>query len=201
MNRPFLNIDSNYVQGYYNKIKNISKDLVIEDFSKIETYKVPIKYGYGDWTFKVIKSPSFGICLNSFFNYDFKELVFDNNILLISINTFGPRSIIKKHKDPAYFGKNTFRIFVPLKSKDSYITANFGTIKCKERQPYILDFIYEPHSGINKSYDEEFVIIAFDILYEYCQDYEGEYSYTGNKDNDILFDKVVNVNMQAYEKI
>lgn len=201
MIRPILDIKSNYVQIYYNKIKKISKHINIKDFSDIESYKVPTKYGYGDWTFKVIKSPSFGVCLNKFSNHDFKELVFDSNVLLISINTFGPGSVIKEHKDPAYFGKNTFRIFVPLRSKESYITANFGTIKCKEKKPYILDFIYEPHSGINKSQDEEFVIVAFDILYENNQNYEGEYLYTGSKTNDLLFNKVVNVNMEAYQKV
>lgn len=202
MSRPYLDINSKYVQTYYNKILDCVSDIFEQDFSEIEEYKVPDKYGYGDWKFKVVKSPPAGICLTQFVSEKFKQLIYDNNVLIVSINKFGPNSVIKEHKDPAYFGKNTFRIFVPLKAKDSYITANFGTIKCEERKPCILDFIYESHSGENKDPDGDFIVIAFDILYETNQDYDGSYFFKGIcVDDDSLFKKIANVNMGAYQKL
>ena len=202
MSRPYLDVNSVYVQKYYNKILDCVNDIFEQDFSEIAEYKVPDKYEYGDWKFKVIKSPAAGICLTQFSSKKLKQLIYDDRILLASINKFGPGSIIKEHKDPAYFGKNTFRIFVPLQSKNSYITANFGTIKCEERKPYILDFIYESHSGENKDKNEDFIIIAFDVLYETNQEYDEDYTFNGfSTKKDKVFKNVVNVNMSVYEKI
>jgi hypothetical protein len=202
MSRPFLDLNSEYVKSYFNKIESVVPNILKQDFSELEEYQIPNKYQYGDWKFRVVKSPPNGVVLQNFVSDDLKQLVFDENILLVSINKFGPKSTIKEHKDPAYFGKNTFRIMVPLKAKDSYLTANFGTIKCEEGKPIILDFIYETHSGENKS-DEDFIVIAFDVFYEKDRDYQGSYFFKDVicVDNNPLYQKIAAVDMGAYEKL
>jgi len=196
-NKPFLDLESKYVKSYFQKIVDVTPDILKQDFTEVPEYKVPSKYEYGDWRFRVIKSPTDGLQLKNFYSDVLKEIVLDENIPTVSLNTFAASSDIKEHVDPPYYGKNLWRILVPITADESYITAeSFGTIKVEVGKPFILDFVYDSHSGTNKSKDVDLCFLCFDILYENDREYLGSH-FT----NDPLYLKVLNIDMGAYEKL
>lgn len=194
--KPFLDLDSQYVKYYYDRISNLVEDILKQDFSDVQLYKVPDKYAYGKWKFRVIKSPKDGLQLKNFYSERLKEIILDRNIPTVSWNSFDANSNIKEHVDPPYYGKNLWRILVPLSAEDSYITSEYlGTFKVEVGKPFILDFVYDKHSGENKSKTIDLTFLCFDILYEKDQDYTGEHF-----SNSELYRKVLNIDMGAYEK-
>lgn len=194
--KPFLDLESSYVKFYFEKISNLVDDILKQDFSNVQLYKVPDKYAYGKWKFRVIKSPKDGLQLKNFYSESLKEIILDKNIPTVSWNSFDANSDIKEHVDPPYYGKNLWRILVPLTAEDSYITSEYlGTFKVEVGKPFILDFVYDKHSGKNKSKTIDLSFLCFDILYEKDQDYTGEHF-----SNSELYRKVLNIDMGAYEK-
>ena len=172
-------------------------DILNQNYSEVPLYKVPDKYNYAKWKFRVLKSPQDGMQIKNFYSEKLKELILDENIPTVSWNSFDANSNIKEHVDPPYYGKNLWRILVPLACEDSYVTSNdLGTFKVELGKPFILDFIYDNHSGQNKSKTVDLTFLCFDILYEHEQDYQGDYM-----SNDPLYVKVLNIDMGAYEKL
>ena len=90
-NRPFLDLESKYVKDYFKKIQDVTADVLKQDFTEVPAYKVPSKYEYGDWTFRVIKSPTDGLQLKNFYSDALKEIVLDENIPTVSLNTFAAK--------------------------------------------------------------------------------------------------------------
>lgn len=195
--RPILDLDSDYVTNYFKIISSLVSDILNQDFSEVDEYRVPTKYEYGDWRFRVIKSPKDGLQLRNFYSEELKNIILDENVITVSLNTFAASSEIKEHVDPPYYGKNLWRILVPISADESYITADsFGTIKVEVGDPFILDFIYDSHSGENKSKDVDLSFLCFDILYEKDREYHGQHPFA-----DPLYNKILNIDMEAYEKV
>lgn len=194
--KPFLDLNSEYVKYYFDKVSSLVEDILKQDFSHIQLYKVPDKYAYGKWKFRVLKSPKDGLQIKNFSSESLKELILDVNIPTISWNSFEADSDIKEHVDPPYYGKNLWRILVPLTAEDSYITSEYlGTFKVEVGKPFILDFVYDHHGGQNKSKTTDLSFLCFDILYEKEQDYMGKHFSESQ-----LYYKVLNIDMAAYEK-
>lgn len=208
MNKPLLDLKSNYVKYYLEKVNSISKDIVKQDYSDLQEYKMPLSYGYvesGCWYFRIIKSKDTGICLKKFDNSSFEDLINDDNIMCVGVNRLPPGTVIKEHVDPPYYGKNLWRILVPIQASDAYLKGMHGVQKVKEGNSYIFDISYELHHGWNSSKEEDFVIMTIDILYENDSEYKGPYYYNYNGTridvaNDPLYKKVISVNMEIYEK-
>lgn len=194
--QPFLDVESDYVKGYFKKVCDLVDDIFNQDFSSVPMYKVPEKYDYGKWKFRVIKSPKDGLQLHNFYSEKLKELILDENIPTVSLNSFDANSTIKEHVDPPYYGKNLWRILVPVTAEDSYITSEkLGTFKVEVGKPFILDFIYDKHSGENNSKTVDLSFLCFDILYENEREYQGEHF-----SESLLYQRVLNIDMEAYEK-
>lgn len=209
-----LNRDSDYVKLYLNKVSAISNDILNQDYSEIQEYKMPWTYGYvenGVWLFKVVKSKDTGICLKNFISKGVEDLVNDDNIICIGINRFPPKTFVKEHVDPPYYGKNLWRILVPIKASDAYLKGNYGAVKIKEGECYIFDLTYELHHGWNSSETEDFIVCTIDIVYDDNSEYdpkEGrkklpsnysradlDYYYENN-----VYKKIANIDLSMYEK-
>jgi len=195
--KPFLDLNSPYVLNYFERVNNLVDVILKQNYSDVPLYKVPDKYDYGKWKFRVIKSPKDGLQLVDFCSEELKNLILDDNIPTVSWNSFEANSDIKEHVDPPYYGKNLWRILVPLSAEDSYITSEtLGTFKVEVGKPFILDFIYDKHSGQNKSKTVDLAFLCFDILYETDREYTGEHFSTST-----LYQKVINIDMGAYERV
>ena len=51
-NKPFLDLESKYVKSFFQKILDVTPDVLKQDFTEVPEYKVPSKYEYGDWRFR-----------------------------------------------------------------------------------------------------------------------------------------------------
>jgi len=210
-----LNRESEYVKHYLEKVGAVAQDIIQQDYTSLQEYKMPWTYGYvekGCWYFRVIKSQDTGICLNDFVTDGLKDLVNDENIMGIGVNRFPPETMVKEHVDPPYYGKNLWRILVPIKASDAYLKGMNGAQKIEEGKCYIFDLTYELHHGWNSSKEEDFVIMTIDILYEDQSDYDVEseenflkqnysrkdldYYYTNN-----IYKKIANIDLSMYEKV
>jgi hypothetical protein len=204
MNKPLLDLNSNYVKHYFQKVSEIAQDIIKQDYSSIQEYKMPASYNSvekGSWYFRIVKSKDTGICLTNFESDIFKEIVNDDNVMCVGVNRFPPGTIVKEHIDPPYYGKNLWRILVPIKASNAYLKGNNGIQKAKVGNCYIFDITYEQHCGWNSA-DEDFIIMTIDVLYEKNQDYVGDFYHDGIVVNDTyIFNEVKSVNLEMYEKI
>jgi hypothetical protein len=210
-----LDRTTDYVKHYLKKVGNVSQDILVQDYSSLQEYKMPWTYGYvenGCWYFRVIKSQDTGICLDNYVSDDLKDLVNDPNIMCIGVNRFPPETMVKEHVDPPYYGKNLWRILVPIKASNAYLKGMYGSQKIEEGKCYIFDLTYELHHGWNSSKEEDFVIMTIDILYEDQSDYDMDseenflkknysrrdldYYYTNN-----VYKKIANIDLSMYEKV
>lgn len=210
-----LDRNSGYVKKYLDDAKEVSFDIVNYDYSSLQEYKMPWTYGYvenGCWYFKVIKSLDTGISLKENLSDKLNNFINDENILCIGINRFPPKTYIKEHTDPPYYGKNLWRILIPIKADDAYLKGNYGTQKVEVGKCYIFDLTYELHHGWNSSETDDFIICTIDILYEDQSTYNPEESvkklpqnYT-KKDleyyyNNNVYKKIANIDLSMYEKV
>lgn len=222
-----LDRDTEYVHDYLNKVGKVSQDIINQDYSDLQEYKMPWTYGYvenGVWMFRVVKSKDTGICLTEFISEELKDLINDPKILCIGINRFPPNTVVKEHIDPPYYGKNLWRILVPIKASNAYLKGMNGAIKVDEGKCYIFDLTYELHHGWNSSETEDFIVCTIDILYEDQSDYNPEltklsqsktsilnsdqklsnnytkkdldYYYTNN-----VYKKIANIDLSMYDKV
>lgn len=214
-----LDRDTKYVHDYLNKVGKVSQDIINQDYSNLQEYKMPWTYGYvenGVWMFKVVKSKDTGICLKEFISKELEDLVNDPKILCIGINRFPPGTFVKEHIDPPYYGKNLWRILVPIKAPNAYLKGMYGPIKVDEGKCYIFDLTYELHHGWNSSETEDFIVCTIDILYEDESEYDPgskiklsnqevstsytkkdlDYYYTNN-----VYKKIANIDLSMYDKV
>lgn len=210
-----LDRSSEYVQNYLKRVSEVSEDILLQDYSHLQEYKMPWTYGYvenGSWMFRVIKSHDTGICLDNFRSEKFKDLIYDENILCVGVNRFPPKTFVKEHTDPPYYGKNLWRILVPIYAPDAYLKGMNGAQKIEEGKCYIFDLTYELHHGWNSSETEDFIIMTIDIMYENQSEYDPEESrkYLPNnysrRDLDYYYEnnvykKIANINLSMYEKV
>ena len=210
-----LDRSTDYVKNYLEKVNAVSQDILKQDYKSLQEYKMPWTYGYvekGCWYFRVVKSKDTGICLSEFVSDGLKDLINDQNIMCIGVNRFPPETVVKEHIDPPYYGKNLWRILVPIKASDAYLKGMYGAQKIEEGKCYIFDLTYEMHHGWNSSKEEDFIIMTIDILYEDQTDYDPEktkkhlpnnyskrdleYYYNNN-----VYKKIANIDMSMYEKV
>lgn len=210
-----LDRKSDYVKHYLEKVGAVTKDILEQDYKSIQEYKMPWTYGYvekGCWYFRVVKSQDTGICLNDFVSEGLESMVNDPNIMCVGVNRFPPETMVKEHVDPPYYGKNLWRILVPIKASDAYLKGMYGAQKIEEGKCYIFDLTYELHHGWNSSKEEDFIIMTIDILYEDQSDYDVDseenflkqnysrkdldYYYTNN-----VYKKIANIDLSMYEKV
>ena len=201
-NPDMLDRESDYVKNYLERIGKISQDIVSQDYTNLQEYKMSDHYGYvenGVWYFKILKSKDTGICLQDS-SEEFKILLEDPNIMCVGVNRFPPKSKVKEHVDPPYYGKKLWRILVPIKASDAYLKGMNGTQKVVSGNCYIFDITYEFHHGWNSSEDEDFVVATFDILYETDSDNVGEH-YWSKYNGGEIYSKVLNIDLAMYEKV
>jgi len=210
-----LDRSTDYVKNYLEKVDAVSQDILKQDYKSLQEYKMPWTYGYvekGCWYFRVVKSKDTGICLSEFVSDGLKDLINDQNIMCIGVNRFPPETVVKEHIDPPYYGKNLWRILVPIKASDAYLKGMYGAQKIEEGKCYIFDLTYEMHHGWNSSKEEDFIIMTIDILYEDQTEYNPEetkkhlpnnyskrdleYYYDNN-----VYKKIANIDMSMYEKV
>ena len=210
-----LDRSTDYVKNYLEKVNAVSQDILKQDYKSLQEYKMPWTYGYvekGCWYFRVVKSKDTGICLSEFVSDGLKDLINDQNIMCIGVNRFPPETVVKEHIDPPYYGKNLWRILVPIKASDAYLKGMYGAQKIEKGKCYIFDLTYEMHHGWNSSKEEDFIIMTIDILYEDQTDYDPEetkkhlsnnyskrdleYYYDNN-----VYKKIANIDMSMYEKV
>lgn len=212
-----LNRESSYVKHYLKKVGDVSQDILKQEYNSLQEYKMPWTYGYvenGCWYFRVIKSKDTGICLKNFVSKELENLINDENILCIGVNRFPPETVVKEHVDPPYYGKNLWRILVPIKASDAYLKGMYGAQKIEEGKCYIFDLTYELHHGWNSSKEEDFIIMTIDILYEDQSDYnmekdtaymENAKQYYSKRDLEYYYEnnvykKIANIDLSMYEK-
>jgi hypothetical protein len=168
-----LNKNSDYVKKYLKKIQDYSSDLINQSYQDLEEYNMP--WGTIDgkkWTCKIIKK-SGDVYLKQFYSDRVKKLVFDNNILTISVHTLPPKNFISPHKDPPPHEKNVWRLLLPLNNTDYFIKTGDEETKLEVGKTCAIDYTYEKHSGWNSSETEYSLLLLFDIFYEdrstYCK--------------------------------
>jgi hypothetical protein len=200
-----LNRDSKYVEDYLNIVSSISQEIIEEDYSYLNEYKMPSKYGTvenGDWIFKIIKSKDTGITLKKSKSKKFIEFLSDSNVICVGISRFPPGTNIKEHVDPPYYGKNLWRILVPIQCEESYINEKNGPQLCQIGNCYIIDLLYEIHSGWNNSKKKDFIVCTIDLLYEDKSDYSISDSWQScqiqKKKKD--YKKAVKIDLSIYDK-
>jgi len=210
-----LNRKSEYVENYLKKVAEASNDILQQDYSELQEYRMPWTYGYvenGEWLFRVVKSQDTGICLKTFISKKFENLVNDQNIMCIGVNRFPPKTFVKEHTDPPYYGKNLWRILVPIKASNAYLKGMYGAQKIEEGKCYIFDLTYEMHHGWNASETDDFIIMTIDITYEDQTEYDPEESRKhlpnnySRRDLDYYYEnnvykKIANTDLSMYEKV
>jgi hypothetical protein len=192
-----LDRDSEYVKDYLNRAAFIATDILNEDYSNLKEYRMPDKYGTvtkGEWRFKILKTQNDLIKLKS---ENFNKFLSEPNIICVGINRFPPGTYIKEHTDPPCYGKNLWRILVPIQCEESYIKGKFGVQKCEVGNLYIIDLIYELHNGWNNSKDKDFVVCTIDILYENQSDYGIDTQMLKDKD----YKKAVKIDLSLYDNV
>lgn len=206
-----LDRESNYVKHYLKKVGEVTQHILNQDYSSLQEYRMPLYYGYveqGHWYFKIVKSKDTGICLTKCFSSQLNDLINDKNIMCIGVNRFPPGSVVKEHVDPPYYGKNLWRILVPIKASDAYLKGMYGAQKIEEGKCYIFDITYELHHGWNSSKEEDFVIMTIDILYEDQSDYDLEIegnsmnkNYSKKQLRSDFYKKIENIDLSMYERV
>lgn len=167
-----LNKDSDYVKKYLKKIEDCSSDFINQNYEDLEENIMPWGTTNGkEWTCKAIKTTSAEICLKKFYSNRLKELVFDDNILSISVHNLPPKSSLTPHVDPSTHQKNVWRLLLPLKTTDYFLKRSGIITKLEVGKTYAIDHTYETHSSWNNSETEYFLVLLFDIFYEDRSDY------------------------------
>lgn len=167
-----LDKSSEYVKTYLKKIQDLHNDIVKQDCSSLKEHVMPWGTTDGEeWTCKAIKTTSAEVCLNEFYSEKLKDLIFDENILSISIHKLPPKSSLTPHIDPPTHKKNVWRLLLPIQSKDYWIKRSGQITKMEVGYTYEIDHTYEVHSSWNSSNIEDFIVWIFDIFYEDRSDY------------------------------
>ena len=168
-----LNKNSEYVKKYLKKIQDCSSYFIEQNYDDLEEHIMPWGTTDGkEWTCKVIKTTSAEVFLKKFYNNCIKELVFDENILSISIHNLPPKSSLMPHIDPITHQKNVWRLLLPLKTTDYFLKRSGIITKLEVGKTYAIDHTYETHSSWNNSETEYFSVLLFDIFYEDKSNYD-----------------------------
>lgn len=172
-----LDKSSNYVKEYIQKIYSLKDALINQDYKFLHENSVRvIKELDKQWKYRIVKDSNLNVYLKDFYNEELKNLIYDSNMLNITIQSIPPQHFIDPHIDGQVHKRNVWRILFPIKS-DNFILRRSGKSDIlKVGEVYEIDYTYEVHSSWNLSKTEPFITWMFDIFYPDDSEYDNKIS-------------------------
>jgi len=161
-----LDKQSQYVKEYLGRIENLFPHFLAQDYSYLDekTVKVVKEIDRG-WKYRVVKDLKSNVFIKDFYSDELKSLIYDENILDVTIQSIPPNHFIDPHIDDKAHDKNVWRVLLPINT-DNFILRRSGKTDVVEvGKVYEIDYTYEAHSSWNVSKTEPFVTWMFDIFY------------------------------------
>lgn len=161
-----LDKNSQYVKDYLNKILNLKDDILSQEYLQLEEKGVTIvKEIDKNWKYRIIKDLDSKVYLQNIYSEELQNLIFDNNILDITVQSIPPKHYIEPHIDNQAHERNVWRVLFPIKSDNFILRRNGKSDILKVGEVYDIDYTYEVHSSWNTSNTEPFITWMFDIFY------------------------------------
>ena len=161
-----LDRSSQYVKNYINKIISLKDDIINQEYLHLEEKGVKvIKEIDKQWKYRVVKDLDSKVYINNFYSQDLKNLIIDENILDVTIQSIPPKHFIDPHIDGQAHERNVWRVLLPIQSDNFILRRNGISDVLKVGQAYEIDYTYEVHSSWNLSNSQPFVTWMFDIFY------------------------------------